>query len=91
MQLLTKLHCGGAGAAFQLGGFFDSGDVRVAAQVFAEGAAEDAHAGAVDDADAGQAGEEGLVQILFEFVGGFIYGAADQVDLRLAYLLSRCW
>jgi hypothetical protein len=35
--------------------------VAVAAEVFAQGAVQDTHAGAVDDADAGQAGEEGAV------------------------------
>ena len=37
---------------------------------------------AVNDADAGQAGEEGAVEILLQFFGGFIDGAADEVDLH---------
>ncbi len=36
---------------------------------------------AVNDADARQAGEEGAVEIFFHF-GGFVDGAADEVDLH---------
>jgi len=78
---LSKFDFGGALAALVLGWFGDGGDVGVAAEVFAEGAAEDAHAGAVDDADAGQAGEEGAVEEAFYFGLGFVGGAADDVDL----------
>jgi hypothetical protein len=61
LQLLAEVYYCGACAAFLVGGFFDFGYVGVGAQVFAQGAAEDAHAGAVDDADSGQAGQEGLI------------------------------
>ena len=37
---------------------------------------------AVDDADAGQAGKEGAVEILLQLLGGFVDGAADEVDLH---------
>ncbi len=47
----------------------------------AESAAEDAHAGSVDDANAGQAGEVGAVEEFFDFVLGLVGGAADDVDL----------
>ena len=49
---------------------------------FADAAAEDAGAVAVDDADAGKAGEEGAVEILLQLFGGFVDGAADEVDLH---------
>ena len=68
-------------AALILRGFGDGGDVGVAAEVFAQSAAEDAHAGAVDDADAGEAGEEGAVEEAFDFGLGLVGGAADDVDL----------
>ena len=42
-------------------GFGDGGYVGVAFEEFADGAAEDAGAVAVDDADAGEAGEESAV------------------------------
>src|SRR5271170_2926129 len=57
--LLSQFHFGGALAALVLRGFGDGGHVGVAAEIFAESAAKDAHAGAVHDPDAGQAGEEG--------------------------------
>ena len=42
--------------------------VGMAFQKFADGAAEDAGSVAVDDADAGQAGEEGAVEVLFQLL-----------------------
>ena len=62
------------------GGLGDSDDLGVGFQVLAEGAAEDAHAGAVDDADVGESGEEGAVDKLFDLGGGFINVAADDVE-----------
>ena len=56
LQLLTEVYCGGACAAFLVGGFFDFCYVGMGAQVLSQGAAEDSHAGTVDYADAGQAG-----------------------------------
>ena len=53
----------------------------VVAEVFAEGAAEDAHAGAVDDADAREAGQEGSVEEALDFGVGLVGGAAYDVDL----------
>ena len=66
-----------------MGGLLNAGYVRVGAQVFAEGAAQDAHASAVDDSNSGQAGQEGLIEILLQIVCRFIYGAAYEVDLGL--------
>ncbi len=80
-SLLAEFDFGGALAALVLGRFGDGGDVGVAAEVFAQGAAQDAHAGAVDDADAGQAGEEGAVEETFDLGLGLVGGAADDVDL----------
>jgi hypothetical protein len=60
----------------------DGGDVRMAAQVFAQSAAQDAHASAVDDANAWEPGEEGAVKEAFDFGLGFVGRAADDVDLR---------
>ncbi len=78
---MSEFHDRRSLAAFVLWGLGDGGDVGVAAEVFAEGAAEDAHAGAVDDADARKAGEEGAVEEAFDFGLGFVRGAADDVDL----------
>ena len=49
-------------------------------QELAEGFAEDAHAAAVDDADARESGEEGAVDELFDFAGGVVDCVADDVD-----------
>ena len=46
-------------------------------QGLAEGFAEDAHAAAVDYADAGEAGEEGVVDEFFDGAGGVVYVVAD--------------
>ena len=54
----------------------------MALEEFADAAAEDACAVAVNDADALEAGEEGAVKILFQLPGGFVHGAADEVDLH---------
>ena len=62
------------------GGSVTSDDLGVVFEVFAEGAAEDAHAGAVDDADVGESGEEGAVEELFQLGGGFVDVAADDVE-----------
>ncbi len=51
-ELLAKFDLGGSLAALILRRLGDGGDVGVAAEVVAQRAAEDAHAGAVDDADA---------------------------------------
>ena len=80
-KLLSQFNFGGALAALVLRWFGDGGDVGMAAEVFAQGAAEDAHASAVDDADAREAGEEGAVEEAFDFGLGFVGGAADDVDL----------
>ena len=54
LQLLPQLDQRGALAAFVLGGFGDGGDVGMGFEEFADAAAEDAGAVAVDDADAGR-------------------------------------
>src|SRR5256885_2230818 len=59
----------------------DVGYVRMTPQVVAQGAAEDAHAGSVDDADGWQTGEEGLIQEAFYLVLRFVGCTADDVDL----------
>ena len=61
--------------------FSDSGDVGVITEVFAEGASEDAHASAVNDADAGEPCEEGAVEKAFDFTLSFIGGVADHIYL----------
>jgi hypothetical protein len=55
--------------------------VGVIAEVFAEGASEDAHASAVNDADAREPGEEGAVEKAFDFGLSLIGGASDHIDL----------
>jgi hypothetical protein len=79
--LLAEFYFCGALSALVLGGLGDGGDVRVVAEVFAQGAAQDTHARAVDDADAGQAGEERSVYEALYFGLGLVGGAADYVDL----------
>jgi len=81
-QLLAKLDEGCTLAAFVLGGFGDGGDVGVGFEEVADAAAEDACSMAVDDADARQACEEGTVEVFLELSGGFVDGAADEVDLH---------
>ena len=76
---LPELDKGGALAAFAEWGLSDGGDVRVALEVFAQGAAKDAHASAVDDADARQASEKGLVDVAFDLAFGLVGGAANNV------------
>jgi hypothetical protein len=49
--LLTKLNLGSALTALVLRWFGDGGDVGVVTEIFAQGAAEDTHAGAVNEAD----------------------------------------
>jgi hypothetical protein len=49
-------------------------------QKLAKGFAEDSHAAAVDYADAGESGEEGAVDELFDFAGCVIDRLADYVD-----------
>src|SRR5277367_4605653 len=79
--LLSELDLGGALAALIMRRFGDGGDVRVVAEVFAEGAAEDAHAGSVNNTDSWEAGEEGAVEEALDLVVGLVGGAADDVDL----------
>jgi hypothetical protein len=59
-----QLHFGCSPAALVLRRFGHSDYLGVALEVLAEGAAEDSHAGAVDDADVGESGEEGTVHEL---------------------------
>src|SRR5215472_14742699 len=49
-------------------------------QQLTKGYAEDAHATAVDDADARESGEEGAVDEFFDFAAGAVDGLADDVD-----------
>jgi hypothetical protein len=76
----AKFDDGGSAAAFVLRRLGDGNDVGVVLQEAAKGFAEDAHAAAVYDADAGKAGEEGAVEKLLNFAGGLIDIAADDVD-----------
>ena len=79
--LLAKMDGGGSGAAFKLGWLLDAGDVGMRAEIFAQGATQHAHAGAMNDADTRQTGEKGTVEILRQLVGSFIDGEADEIDL----------
>ena len=69
-----------AASAFVLRGLGHGDYVRVLLQELAEGFAEDAHAAAVNDADARESGEEGAVDELFDLGGGFVDVAANDVD-----------
>ncbi len=79
--LLSQFNLSGALSALILRWFGDGGDVGVTAEVFAEGASEDAHASAVNDADARETGKEGAVEEAFDFGLGLIRGAADDIYL----------
>ena len=82
LELLAELDEGGSLATFVLWGFGDGGDVGVGLEEFADAATEDAGTVAVDDADAGEAGEEGAVEVFLELSGrASVDGAADEVDL----------
>lgn len=81
IALLSQLNFGGALTSLVLWRLGDGGDVGVAAEVVAQGAAQDAHSGAVHDANAWEAGEEGAVEEALDFGLGFVGGAADDVDL----------
>jgi hypothetical protein len=81
-SLLAQFHQRCAHAALILRRFFYAGDVGVTLEEFADTAAQDAGAVAVDYAHTGEAGEEGAVEILLQLLGGFIDGAADEVDFH---------
>src|SRR5579863_5690361 len=68
--------------------------MRMLLQHLAQRFAQDAHAAAVHDADARQAGEEGAVDETFDFAAGLVDGLADDVDLAgrvraLALVIQR--
>ncbi len=87
MWLLAEFNKRCALAAFVLRGFGERGDVGVVLEELADAAAKDAGAVAVDDADAGQTGEKGSVEVFLELFGSFVDGAADEVDLH-AHVVS---
>ncbi len=60
---LPQVHNGRALASFLLRGFGKGGDVWMLLEELAQGAAQDAHAGAMHDPYAGQAGEERAVNV----------------------------
>ncbi len=82
LQLLPQLHQRGALATFVLRSFFDSGHVGVRFEKFANAAAKNSGAVAVNDAHARQPGEKSVVEIFLELVGRFIHSASDEIDLR---------
>src|ERR1700721_759288 len=59
---LTEFDLRCALAALVLRRLGNSGDVGMAAKIFAQSAAQNTHAGAMDDADAREPGEEGTVK-----------------------------
>jgi len=79
-KLLSQFNFSGALAALVLRWFRNVCDVRMTAKVFAQGAAQNAHASAVHDADAGQAGEEGAVDESLDFGLSFVGGTTDDID-----------
>jgi hypothetical protein len=78
---LAKFDLSRALPALVLRWFGNAGDVGMIAEVFAEGAAENAHARAMNDPNARKAGKEGAVEEPFDFGLSFIGGAADHIDL----------
>src|ERR1035441_4081888 len=79
---LSQLGFGGALAALIMGRLGDVDHLRMIAQELAQGAAQHAHARAVDDAYVRQSGHERAVEEARHLVVGFIGGAADDVDLH---------
>lgn len=71
---------GDAGSAEVVGRFGDGSDVGLGAEPGAEFAAQDAHAGSVDDADALRAGEKCLIEEAFDDALRLINILADDVD-----------
>ena len=78
----SQLHHSRSAAAFIVWRLCHCGYVRVLLEHLAEGFAEDAHAAAVDDADAREAGEEGAVDESFDFAAGLVDGLSDDVDFH---------
>src|SRR5215472_14016772 len=76
-----QLHHRGSAAAFVLRRFGDRGDVGVLLEHLPQGLAQDAHAAAVDDADARESGEKGAVDELFDFARGVVDGLSNDIDL----------
>src|ERR1700692_261092 len=54
--------------------------MRVLLQILAPSFAEDAHATPVDDAHSRHASQKRAIDEFFDFAGGFVDGAADDVD-----------
>jgi len=79
-MLNAEFHDRRTAAAFILRRLGDGGDVRMLLQHLAQGFAQDAHAAAVDDADAWQSGEEGAVDEFLDFTGSVVDGLSDNVD-----------
>src|SRR6266404_1203547 len=79
--LLAEFDLGCALSALVLRRFSDGCDVGVIAEIFAEGASKDAHASAMNNADAWETGEEGAVEEAFDFGLSLIGGASDHIDL----------
>src|SRR5579859_7229960 len=69
-------------SAFILWRFSDRGDMRMLAQVLAQSFAQDAHAAAVHNTHARQAGEEGAVHEFLYSPRGFVHVFADDIDFR---------
>src|SRR4051812_36265646 len=81
-SLYAQFHHRGAAPALVLRGLGDGFDVRMLLEGPAQGFAEDSHATAVDYADAGEAGQKGVVDEFFYGAGGVVDGVADDVDFR---------
>ena len=81
-KLLPQLHKRRALAAFVLRSFFDSRDVGMRLEEFADAAAQNSGAVAVNDPHARQPGEKGVIEVFFEFARRLIDRTADKIDLR---------
>ena len=81
-SLDAKFHDRSPAASLVLRGFGDGDDVRMLLKVLAEGFAQDAHPAAVDDANTRQSGKESAVDKFFDFGGGFVDGASNDIDFR---------
>ena len=68
--------------AFVLRGLSDVRHMRMAAKVFAQGSSQNAHPGAMDDADTRQSSKKGLIEIAFDLPLRLVRGTSDDVDLR---------
>jgi hypothetical protein len=81
LDLLSQFNFSGTLATLVLWRLSYGSNVWVAAKIFAQSAAKNAHTGAMDDANARQAGQKSAIKEPFDLGLGLVGCAADYVDL----------